>query len=413
MDTMMLADPPQQLLLAAPAIETAASKIPAGRLPLLAFVDSETERVLQESAALIGRCVIMRGAIKNAIGYLNEQRSPHLLIVDISGADMPLSRIQELADVCEPGTNVVALGDQNDVSLYRDLVEIGVSNYIVKPLTRELLVKALAPRSNAAEVGRATTKLGKIVSFCGARGGVGTTTLATNLAWHLANRQSRRVALVDLDLQHGDCALLLNTGMIAGFRDALANPLRLDHLLLNRIMAKASERLFVLGSEEPLDDNVQINTAAIDTLFSALRSQFHYIVVDVPRISTPAYRRALEMADRRVFVVDQTMRSMRDAVRLANLSNDEDGSPDHRNVFVVNRLGEAGGNALSLKDIRGVLQVKPVSLIPFLPKLVMPAAHYGEIAASKRGKFANAVATLALEISGRQQRRRWWSRRAK
>jgi pilus assembly protein CpaE len=206
---------------------------------------------------------------------------------------------------------------------------------------------------------------------------------------------------------------LLNTSMIAGFRDALTNPLRLDHLLLNRIMAKASERLFVLGSEEPLDDNVQISTAAIDTLFSALRSQFHYIVVDVPRISTPAYRRALEMADRRVFVVDQTMRSMRDAVRLANLSNDEDGSPDHRNVFVVNRLGEAGSNALSLKDIQGVLQVKPASLIPFLPKLVMPAAHYGEIAASKRGKFANAVATLALEISGRQQRRRWWSRRAK
>src|SRR2546423_9353572 len=120
MDTMMVDEP--KLLLAAPTTE-AVPKIAAGRLPFLAFVDGQTERVLQESYVLLGRCVIMRGGIKKAIEYLSEQRSPHLLMVDISGVDLPLSKMQMLADVCEPGTNVVALGDENDVTLYRDLVE--------------------------------------------------------------------------------------------------------------------------------------------------------------------------------------------------------------------------------------------------------------------------------------------------
>src|SRR6266446_4303376 len=409
----MDADEPIRLLTAAATIE-AAPKLAAGRLPLMAFVDAETERVLQESSVLLGRSAIMRGGIAKAIDYLNEQRSPHVLLVDISGIDLPLSQIHTLADVCEPGTRVIAIGDHNDVGLYRDLQEAGVSNYIVKPLTRELLTKAITPKSNSGDMGRAALKLGKMVSFVGARGGVGTTTLAANLAWHLANRQSRRVALVDLDLQNGGCGLLFNINPTPGLRDALANPLRLDSLLLDRIMTQVGERLFVLSGEEPLHENVQFTVSAVDTLFSVLRSQFHYVIVDVPRLPLPPYRRALEIADRRVIVVDQTMHSMRDAVRLKKMFGDTGAEQaEHRNIFIVNRVGETGHRGLSLKEVDNVLQAAPTSLIPFLPSLVTPAAHHATIAASKRGKFANAVGTLALELSGRTQRRKWWSRRAK
>lgn len=416
MDTMTME--PQDLRLLTATLETAPKLLaPAGRLPTMAFVDAETERVLQESSVLLGRNEIIRGGIAQAIKYLNEQRSPHLLIVDISSVDLPLSQIQILADVCEPGTTVIAIGDRDEVALYRDLQEAGVSNYIVKPLTRELLTKALAPRTNSVEMGRAAAlKLGKMVSFIGARGGVGTTTLAANLAWHLANRQSRRVALVDLDLQHGDCALLFNTDTTPGLRDALANPLRLDPLLLERIMTKHGERLFVLSGEEPIHDNLQFTPAAIDTLFSVLRSQFHYVIVDVPRIASPAYRRALEIADRRVIVVDQTMRAMRDGVRLKKMFGDAAGGDrqsEHRNIFIVNRVGETGHHGLTLKEINKTLQVQPTGTVPFLPSLMTPAAHHGTIATSKRGKFADAMAAVALELSGRKQRRRWFSWRAK
>src|SRR5438067_751519 len=165
MDTMTIEQPP--LLLASP-VEEAAPKIAAGRLPLMAFVDTESERVLQESSTMFGRHLIQRGGIEKAIDYLSQQRSPQLLIVDISGVDMPLSLIHTLADVCEPGTDVVALGDRDSVALYRDLTEAGVSNYIVKPLTRDLLTKLLAPKT--ANVPKVSVKLGKVVAFTGARG---------------------------------------------------------------------------------------------------------------------------------------------------------------------------------------------------------------------------------------------------
>jgi pilus assembly protein CpaE len=385
-------------------------RIAAGRLPVMAFVDADTERLLQGSSLLVGRNQIVRGGIAKAIEYLSEQRSPHLLLVDISGVDLPLSQIQILADVCEPGTTVIAIGDRDEVALYRDLQDAGVSNYIVKPLTRELLTKALAPKTNPGDMGRAATalKLGKMVSFIGARGGVGTTTMAANLAWHLAHRQFRRVALVDLDLQQGDCPLLFNANTTPGLRDALANPLRLDPLLLDRIMTKHGERMFILGGEEPIQDHVQFTPAAVETLFSVLRSQFHYVIVDVPRIPLPPYRRALEIADRRVIVVDQTMRSMRDAVRLKKAFGDTPGA--EQAIFVLNRGGEAGSHGLSQKEIISVLQAKPTSTIPFLPKLVTPAAHHATVAARQR-KFGNAVGALALEISGRTRRRKWfpWS----
>jgi pilus assembly protein CpaE len=347
----------------------------------------------------------MRGGINKAVEYLLEQRSPQLLIVDISGVDMPLSKIQELAEVCEPGTNVVAIGDHNDIGLYRDLIDSGVSNYIVKPLTRELLERVLNPKSTQ-DLG-SKLKLGKVISFIGARGGVGSTTIAANFAWQLA-KNGRRVALVDLDLQRGDCAMLFNVEITQGFRDALQNPLRLDAILLDRIMTKVDERLFLLGSMEPLDDTVQFTVAATDALLAVLRSQFHYVVLDMPATTGPAFRRALEMSDRRIIIVDPTMRSMRDGVRIARLFES-----DNRNSFVVNRSGEGNQHALPLKEITKVLQTSAISVFPFAPKVVMPAAHHGIVAASKRGKFADAVGTLAVEISGRQQQRSWlpWRRK--
>jgi len=215
--------------------------------------------------------------------------------------------------------------------------------------------------------------------------------------------------MVDLDIQHGDCTLLFNVPTTPGLRDALANPLRLDPLLLERIMTQHGERLFVLGGEEPINEHVQFTPAAVDMLFSVLRGAFHYVIADVPRIPVPAYRRALEIADRRIIVVDQTMRSMRDAVRLKRMLGDD----ADRSIFVVNRVGEAGNHGLGLKEIGDTLQAKPTSTVPFLPSLVTPAAHHATIAANKRGKFANGIGELALEISGRARRRGWFSWRAK
>jgi pilus assembly protein CpaE len=398
-------------VLEAPApIERTVNKAPVGRPPLLAFVtDGETEKALHDSLVQLSHpeATIARGGIAKAIEVLGEQRSPEILIVDISGAHLPISQIHDLAEVCEPGVHVIAIGNRNDVGLYRDLVQSGVSDYIVKPLTTQLLAKSLNVRTHTAHSGLIQKKLGKVVALVGARGGVGTTTLATNLAWYLSHRQNRRVALVDLDLQNGDCALALNIEATPGLREALVNPHRVDNTLLERVMSPVGERLFVLSSEEPLSDDLHFTADAVDTLIAALRDQFHYVILDVPRVPAAAYRRALDMADLRIIVADQTLRSVRDTVRLRSALRDGDGK--HRNLIVVNRYGEGGRHAVTLHEMQHVLEVRPKTVLPFQPNLFTTIAGEARVAAARRGKFTDAIAALALELSGQDRsRRRWW-----
>jgi pilus assembly protein CpaE len=395
----------------APIERTGASKLPVGRPPFLAFVaDAETDRLLHEcmTQLALAQGTIMRGGIAKAVEYLGQHRSPHILIVDISGIDLPVSRINELAEVCEPGVAVVAIGNRNEIGLYRDLLQAGVADYVVKPLNTQLLAKALASgRARTGDARPIHKKLGTMVAFVGTRGGVGTTTLAVNMAWYLANRQSRRVALVDLDLQNGDCALALDIKPNSGLREALSNPLRIDNTLLERVMTPVGERLFVLGSEEPLTEDLHFTAVAVETLVSALREQFHYVVLDVPRIPAAPYRRALEIADFRVMVADQTLRSVRDTVRLRTAIGEGDGK--RPNVLVVNRHGEGGRHAVTLDELQHVVEVNPKSVIPFQPTLFTTISGGAKIPAAQRGKFTDAIAALALELSGRpRERRRWW-----
>ncbi len=187
--------------------------------------------------------------------------------------------------------------------------------------------------------------------------------MAVNTAWYFAHRQSRRVALVDLDLQNGDCALALGIKPTPGLREALANPLRIDNTLLERVMTPVGERLFVLSSEEPLSEDLHFTTVAVETLVSALREQFHNVIVDVPWIPAPPYRRALETADFCVMVADQTLRSVRDTVRLRKAIGDG----KRASILVVNRHGEGGRHAVTLHELEHVVEVKPKSVIPFQP----------------------------------------------
>jgi len=391
-------------------IEKATDRLPAGRAPLLAFVsDAATEKVLRECLAQLSLVngMIMRGGIAKAIETLGAERSPNILIVDISGLDLPISQVHALAEVCEPGVTVIAIGNRNEIGLYRDLLHAGVSDYIVKPLTPQLIARALNQRTAPGDANLIQKKLGTMTALIGARGGVGTTTLAVNLAWHLANRQSRRVALIDLDLQTGDCALAFNIKPTPGLREALVNPTRIDSTLLERVMTPVGQRLFVLSSEEPLRADLDIAADAVDTLVGALREQFHYVIVDVPRIPATPYWRALETADFRIIVGDQTLRSVRDIVRLRDALGEGDGK--QRNGFVVNRFGEGGRHAVTLREMQHVLGLQPRTVIPFLPSVFAAATNGTRVAAARRSKFADAIATLVLELSGRPpERRRWW-----
>jgi pilus assembly protein CpaE len=371
----------------------------------MAFVrDAETEASLNSclSHLSLPNAAIKRGGIVRAIQYLDVERSPETIIADISGIEMPASRVYDLVELCEPGVTVIMVGDRNDIGLYRDLVHAGAGEYIVKPLTVQLLANALSALPKRADGSPISRKLGRLVGVVGARGGVGTTTLAIHLASYLADRQNRRVILLDLDLHTGDCALTLNLKPTPGLREALANPQRIDSVFLERTVIVHGERLFVLSAEEPLRADAEFTAEAVGTLVGVLRTQFHYIIADVPRIPTPSHRHILDLADVRVIVADQTLRAVRDTVRLRDALGERDGK--RRNFLVVNRSGEGGPGAMTLEEM-GRVKLHPDFVIPFRPRLFTAPG------VARRGAFTEAVSALATEISGRApERKSWWRR---
>jgi pilus assembly protein CpaE len=385
-------------------------KLAAGRMPVMAFVaDSESETAVHECLAQLSMptTALIRGGITKAVQYLGAERSPNLLIVDVSDVDLPVSQIHALAEVCEPGVTVIAVGTRNDVGLYRDLLHAGVSDYIVKPLTPQILANALRKATSEDGIAPISQKVGKVVSFTGARGGVGTTTLAVNVAWYLANQQGRRVALVDLDLQNGDCGFTLDIKPTPGLREALTNPLRVDAILIERAMTLVGDRLFVLSSEEALLEEAQFPSAGVETLLSILRQQFHYVVLDVPRVRSVAYRQTLDMADIRVLVSDQTLSSMRNVMRWRKTF--DQGGSENRNLLVINRVGEGGHRGVTLREMGETLGMQPKYMIPFEPKWFAAGSLSLGRRLERRGKITDAIALVAREISGQGVRpRRWW-----
>jgi pilus assembly protein CpaE len=316
--------------------------------------------------------------------------------------------------VCEPGVSVVVVGDRNDVGLYRDLIRAGVSDYIVKPLTRSLVQSAIDTVLGASIPGSTplSQKAGRVVTVVGARGGVGTTTIAANLAWYLANTENRRVCLVDLDVIYGDCALTLDIKLnsTGGLREALESPTRIDELLVERAMVRSGDRLFLLGSEERLETSFRLEPESLEPLLEVLRKQFHYIVVDVPRGDGALLHRALELSNTRIVVLDQTARSIRDLLRLRSIID----APQigQRNLIVLNRLGEGGKADINLATLAETIGMPVDATVAFHPKSVVAAANAGKPIVGEKGPIAAAIATIAAELSGRHtaRRRSFWSK---
>jgi len=375
------------------------------------LADEASEQVVRQCVLemALPNSSVHRGNIGRVVNHLQSVRSPTALMVDVSGSELPVTEIHKLAEVCEPGVSVVVVGDRNDVGLYRNLIRAGVSDYIVKPLTRSLVQNVLSAQLDTgtaatAAAGFSHQKLGSVVAVLGTRGGVGTTTVATNLAWYLANNETRRVALVDLDIFFGDAALALNVKVGGGLREVLENPTRIDELYLERTLVLSGKRLYVLAAEERLDIPVKFDPEALPTLFEPLRKQYHYIVVDMPRHSGSFIQQVMDAAGIRIIVTDQTAHSIRDTVRLRRFFDAP--QANQRNIVVLNRSGELGKNDISPKMMVDTIGMQIDVTIPYHPKSIIAAANAGTAVTEHKGPVTAAIQDLASELIGRRETKR-------
>lgn len=341
--------------------------------PFLAFAsDNQDIEAIKQFAAThdwADSCV-MQGDIRTAAGFLKNHTSPQLLLVEISSAAGAQAELDALAEVCDPDTKVVITGTVNEYSFYCWLMDIGISSYLLRPLTQEALETAYEKSTEkpAAPVSQ-EKQPGKLIAVMGTRGGVGATTVAINLAGILAEQGRKRVALIDIDPQEGSIALTLDMEPSRGFRDALEKPDRIDSLFIERVMNKVGKYLSVLSSEESMQDMLNVHDHASDALLKEMREKFDYIVLDIPRFLNAFSKKCLAKADHVVLVTEMTLLNLRDTLRMGDLMRES--LKMKPPLIVANRVGAAPKFEMRQADYEKGINAKISASVPFAPDVFM------------------------------------------
>ena len=368
------------------------------RDPFMAFVcDDTTAEAIRPICTELGWSPdqVNKGGLRNAVQTLSVSASPQILFVDLAESGDPLTDINSLAEVCEPGTVVIAAGQVNDVRLYRDLIASGIQDYLLKPLHPDMLRDAFshaqtmlnAPKFVEASADRPHCSMAVI----GTRGGVGASTIATSIAWLMSEKQGRSTALLDLDVHFGTGALALDLEPGRGLTDAIENPSRIDGLFIERAMVKASEKLAVLSAEAPINSPLLTDGTAFYQLQEEMRAAYECTVTDLPRgmlVQHPALITDIQIA---VVVSELTLAAARDTIRI--LSWLKTNAPQTRVLLVANRLHASAQLEINRKDFEGSIERKIDITVPFDQKLAAQAAKLGKPLA-EAGKNTKTVAPI-------------------
>jgi pilus assembly protein CpaE len=342
------------------------------------------------------------GGAEAALELVKADGAPALLLVDISGSADPLDAIEALLVVCGADTRLLAIGLENDVGLYRKLIERGVSDYLVKPVQSQILLHAIQGASRAERAEPAPARAARVVAIVGARGGVGATMVASSVAWTMAKEKQLRVVLLDLDLHFGSLALGLDLEPSRGLREILANPERVDSLLIRAAMTKVCDGLRVLAAEEPLEDALPANPAGLDALLADLAGNTDCVVIDVPRALNGLSRHAFAIADIIGIVSEQSLSAMRDTQRLLSLARTMRG--DAKTVVIANRVGGVAGE-IARPDFERGIGGKIDFAIPLDAKAALAAAERAKVFVdvARDAKGLAELRRLAIALSGTEQ----------
>ncbi len=373
--------------------------------PTRAFLSDEATRSVVEGvlSELSGATpVIELGGIAAAQKRLGADAAAALIIVDISGAEDGAAAVADLMSVIDPTTKVIVIGETNDVTLFRSLLTVGIADYLVRPVEKRTLRSAVNAALKPPGTGETGGKQGKVVAFFGTRGGTGATTIAVNTAALVAGEFGARVAMVDLDLHFGTVALAFGLEPAGGLREALERPDRVDTLFIERAMTKYSDKLYVLGAEEPLSQSVAFDPQSLRALLSALQASFEVVIVDVPRGAGPMQRHVLTVADHVVVVSELSLAGVRDCLRIKTMLKDSDANA--RPIYVASELSGHKRAPVSPTDFKDTVGERLAVVLPLDEKALVQASAANKPVAevAKASPFVKALRTLASELAGKK-----------
>src|SRR5476649_393323 len=342
---------------------------------------------------------VQLGGIDAAIEHYTGQITPNLLIVEtkLNGEDA-LSELDRLAEVCDPATKVIVVGRINDVELYRELMRRGASEYLVAPLSPLQLIEVIS----GLYLDPGASPIGRVVAFVGARGGAGSSTLAHNVGWCIAEELHINTTIVDFDLPFGTLGLDFNDEASQGVSDALSAPERLDDVLLDRLLLKRGEHLSLFTAPATLERDYDAAVESYEAVIAAVRQITPCVILDLPHGWQPWIKASLLAADDVVIVATPDLTSLRNAkniIELVKNARPNDTPPR----LVINQVGMPKRPEIPSKDFAETMGVEPSAIIAFEPALFGQAANNGQmvIEVSPKAPVSESVRRLCRAITGR------------
>jgi pilus assembly protein CpaE len=379
---------------------------PVPRISIQAFCETDSvskpmERVMSDRRLARAHMRVERGGVSTAIEYYHSNPTPNLIVVETSAEPRSImSELSGLAEVCDPTTKVVVIGHYNDVTLYRDLIRAGISEYMVAPVSMADVVAVIS----GIFVTPDAAPIGKSIAVLGAKGGVGSSTIAHNLAWTISNLFKNEVVIADMDLPFGTANINFDQDPAQGMAEAVFSPERIDEVYLDRLLAQCSERLSLLAAPSTLDRVYDFDADAFTQIIEISQRSAPTVVLDMPHSWNGWTRTTLARADEIVIVATPELANLRNAKNIIDTlrkMRPNDFSPR----LVLNQVGIPKRPEISAADFCDPLGLEPMAIIPFDPQLFGNAANNGRMLSESDANHAvvKMVNEIAHIVTGRSE----------
>ena len=379
---------------------------PVPRISIQAFCESEgvsgpIERAAEDRRRSKAHLKVHMGGIETAIEFYRSAPTPNLIILESRREPKELlESLGQLAEVCDPSSKVVVIGHYNDVWLYRELIRSGISEYVVAPVSMADIVAVIS----AIFVDPEADPMGRSIAFIGAKGGVGSSTIAHNIAWSMSSLFGTEVVVADLDLAFGTANSNFDQDPAQGIAEAVFSPERIDEVYLDRLLAQCAEHLSLLAAPSTLDRVYDFDSNAFAQVIDIAQRSAPHLVLDVPHVWNGWTRTTLAQADEIVITATPELANLRNAKNLIDTlkklrPNDV---PPH---LVINQAGIPKRPEISAKEFGESLDLTPLAVIPFDAQLFGNAANNGRMLGEMDAKHAivQSMADMAHVLTGRSE----------
>lgn len=382
---------------------------PLPRISIQAFCESEnllnTISSMAEDRRLARTHVrTVSGNIESACTMYASSPTPNLVILENSetGGKL-LEHLADLAEVCDPSTKVIVIGYDNDVFLYRELIRRGISEYLVGPVSIADILHVVS----TIFVDPDAEPLGRTIAFIGAKGGVGSSTIAHNSAWGISGLFETEVILADLDLAFGTANINFDQDPPQGIAEAVFSPERLDDVFLERLLSKCASHLSMLAAPSMLDRTYDFNGSTFEPVLEIVQRTAPITVLDLPHMWTNWTKAVLGEVDDVAVVATPDLPNLRNTKNLMDTLG-KIRPNDHPPRLVLNQVGMPRRPEISVNDFCEPLEIEATAIIPFDAQLFGNASNSGRMIAETdpRAPTAETFSQLAHILTGRAEIKR-------